>query len=294
LAGYAAAPSRSRVAARDPWLADAAFAFGVAEPAVRHVVADHRIAGTIIRQPAAVAGVFTDLLLSDSVILAGPLDAAFVVPGLLQETVLHAGGLLGGRIHTQGDAESRVRIAIAELRALVLRRCVAAADGGSAPGIDVTAIPDFAEAAGEAGPVSTLRRLEAELSSGHLLLPVLRRLIAEARILADDAAAIRPGDARSKHRATALLQRCGLLGAASTAAERWSAAQTTNTDTDTAASAFLADPAWLVIALSRILGRLTHPMPELPAPVLRKVADEARRRAARGRPLHLRETDGDQ
>lgn len=302
-------------------LVEASITIGVADTAVRHAA----VFPGVKAGHTAVAGAFADLLLAASLVRAsaragrhppadgGPLIAAaqYAVPRLVREAALHTAGLLGGRIHEPGEAAERVRASALHLHTLTAHLRAAPdsqpaarpprhrAGVGGAPGLELFAgarpdsgddglvcrcdapgPPAGADGPGADGMLGLLDRVEAELASGHLVLPAVRRLCEESRALARETAALSgPG---VPQRLRPLVDRHYQLIAAAAAVGVWRAATPDET--------FLADPAWLLVALTRIVGRLTRSAPELPAPVVRRVAAEARRRAAQGRSLDL---DGD-
>ncbi|SFD26938.1 hypothetical protein [Streptomyces aidingensis] len=93
------------------------------------------------------------------------------------------------------------------------------------------------------------------------------------------------GDPVDDPRAIPLSERYALLLAAASCLGVWREAAAAPADDPGAG--FLADPAWLLLALDRLLRRLGRPVPPVPAAAVDRVHDELRRRADGARAFDL-------
>lgn len=242
----------------------------------------------------------------------------YVVPDLIRENLEELAGVLGGHGYAQGDAQygaldKLVRdlpvaglghagtaacqaVIVPQLRTLADRSWFREPEpppglfraGAELPALDYRLLgiaggEDFLAASlvGAAGRLGAARRAGGRLATlGELadgFVDELRRLRTECAALpAPRAALAGPGVAVLADRYALILAAASVLGV-------W--------ETQDGTDAFLADPAWAVLALTRIGSRVGIAVPELPEGCLAQVLDELLRRHRAGRSYDLDGTE---
>ncbi|MFG2986906.1 acyl-CoA dehydrogenase [Streptomyces sp. NPDC048258] len=242
----------------------------------------------------------------------------YVVPDMLRENLEELAGVLGGHGYAHGDAQygaldKLVRdlpvaglghagtaacqaVIVPQLRSLAARSWFSLPEpppglfrgGPHLPDLDYRLLgiaggDDFLTASlvGAADRLSATRRVGGQMAALSDLadgfVNELRGLRADCAALpAERAALAGPGVAVLTDRYALILAAASVLGV-------WEAQDGTD--------GFLADPAWAVLALTRIGGRLGIAVPDLPEGCLAQVLDELIRRFRTGRSCDLEGTE---
>ncbi|WP_328930722.1 acyl-CoA dehydrogenase (plasmid) [Streptomyces sp. NBC_00190] len=242
----------------------------------------------------------------------------YVVPDMLRENLEELAGVLGGHGYAHGDAQygaldKLVRdlpvaglghagtaacqaVIVPQLRSLASRSWFSVPEpppglfrgGARLPDLDYRLLgiaggDDFLTASlvGAADRLATIRRVGGQMAALSDLadgfVNELRALRADCVALpAERAALAGPGVAVLTDRYALILAAASVLGV-------WEAQDGTD--------AFLADPAWAVLALTRIGSRLGIAVPDLPEGCLAQVLDELIRRHRTGRSCDLEGTE---
>ncbi|MER5435307.1 acyl-CoA dehydrogenase [Streptomyces sp. NPDC002588] len=266
-----------------------------------------------------VNGAFADLLTADCLalvatralhLLPGECDvlaaaAKYLVPKLLSESMYSLSVVLGGAFHTEEGPSTLVRkhlrdldtVSFGHVGSAVCQTVIVpylpllAADaealeaarppaglfrpGDGVPGLSLDRPAHFGGADGLWGYVSRALA-EDSVGAGTELAGAFRpyavQLAEEMRDALREFATLGPvgGGAVPDARGFPLSERYALVLAAAACVGVWR---------ESGGSGFLADPAWLLSALDRILRRLGRPVPPLPAEVEARLFAEARLRA---------------
>ncbi|MFD7259935.1 acyl-CoA dehydrogenase [Streptomyces sp. NPDC059874] len=242
----------------------------------------------------------------------------YVVPDLIRENLEELAGVLGGHGYVRGDAQygaldKLVRdlpvaglghagtaacqaVIVPQLRGLAERSWFRMpepppglfGDGARLPDLDYRQLgiaggDDFLAATlvGAADRLGTALRLGGQMAA---LAELADGFVGELRELRTRCAALPAGRATLAGPGVAVLaDRYALILAAAAVLGVWEAQDGTD--------AFLADPAWAVLALTRIGSRLGIAVPDLPEGCLAQVLDELIRRHRTGRSYDLAGTE---
>ncbi|WP_165985123.1 acyl-CoA dehydrogenase [Streptomyces sp. YIM 98790] len=248
--------------------------------------------------------------------------AKYLVPKVLSESMHHLSTILGDGFHTTAGPSALVRkhlrdidtisfghvgsavcqTAIVPFLPLLARDSDARSaqpepalfrPGTTVPALDPDRLAQFgggdrlwgylsrAVESGELGPAGTADELGDEFAvRATAFAAELADVMETATDLGFDT-----GDPVDDPRAIPLSERYTLLLAAASCLGVWREAAAAPADDPGAA--FLADPAWLLLALDRLLRRLGRPVPAVPAEAMARVHDELRRRADGARAFDL-------